>query len=167
MVGKSLTGICDDFTNAPKRVCPRGIEGIGVTALLAKLQDIRFLRYIMASVGALALDVASFLALIELGLAATPASSIGYSIGIVTHWLLSSRKVFQDSVAERGYDRTRQKALFVISALIGLGMTTIIVAAGVWAGFDPRAAKLVAIGVSFMATWLLRSRIVFKPRASG
>ena len=147
---------------------PKGPWGIGVTALLAKLRDIRFLRYILASVGALAVDVGTFLALIGFGMAATPASSIGYSIGIVTHWLLSSRAVFQDSVAERGSGvRARQKALFVISALIGLGLTTAIVAIGVWSGLDPRLAKLIAIGASFFATWLLRSRIVFRPQAGG
>ena len=139
-----------------------------MTALLARLRDIRFLRYILASVGALAVDVGTFLALIGFGMAAAPASAVGYSIGIVTHWLLSSRAVFQDSVAVRGSGvRARQKALFVISALIGLGLTTAIVAVGVWSGVDPRLAKLVAIGASFMVTWLLRSRIVFKQGASG
>ena len=138
-----------------------------MSTLLAKLRDIRFLRYILASVGSLAVDVASFLALMALAVAAAPASAVGYSLGIVTHWLLSSRAVFQDSVAQRGYARTRQKAMFVISALIGLALTTAIVASGVWAGIDPRLAKLVAIGVSFMVTWLLRSKIVFRSQAGG
>ncbi|MEQ8772404.1 MAG: hypothetical protein RIC51_06145, partial [Erythrobacter sp.] len=63
--------------------------------------------------------------------------------------------------------RTRQKALFVISALLGLGLTTAIVGFGDMAGIDPRIAKLVAIGVSFMATWLVRSRIVFRAAITG
>ena len=138
-----------------------------MSTLLAKLRDIRFLRYILASVGSLAVDVAGFLALMALAVAAAPASAVGYSLGIVTHWLLSSRAVFQDSVAQRGHARTRQKAMFVISALIGLALTTAIVASGVWAGIDPRLAKLVAIGVSFMVTWLLRSKIVFRSQAGG
>ena len=50
----------------------------------------------------------------------------------------------------------------MISALVGLGLTTAIVWAGDASGFDPRLAKLVAIGVSFTATWLLRSRVVFR-----
>ena len=32
--------------------------------------------------------------------------------------------MFHESVAERGPERTRQKALFVISALAGLALTT-------------------------------------------
>ena len=133
-----------------------------MTGLVSKLSDIRFLRYIFASVGALAVDVGAFLALMAAGVAAAPASAIGYSLGILAHWLMSSRAVFQDTVAQGGMARTRQKALFVISALIGLALTTAIVGVGDYAGGDPRVAKLVAIGVSFMATWLIRSRIVFR-----
>ena len=133
-----------------------------VVSILAKLRDVRFIRYVLASVGALAVDVGSFLAFWGMGVAAAPASAMGYSLGILAHWLLSSRAVFQDSVAEGGMARTKQKALFVISALAGLGLTTAIVGAGDWAGIDPRIAKGVAIIVSFTATWLLRSKIVFR-----
>ena len=131
-------------------------------ASLLRIADVRLVRYGIASVGALAVDFGSFLALLALGAPAVAASAAGYGLGIVVHWLLSSRAVFADSVAGRGRDRTRQKALFVASALVGLGLTTGIVGGADFAGFDPRAAKLVAIGVSFMATWLLRSRIVFR-----
>jgi hypothetical protein len=70
--------------------------------------------------------------------------------------------VFNDTVAPRGLPRTRQKALFVASALIGLALTTGIVGTGDLAGLDPRVAKGVAICASFALTWLLRSRIVFR-----
>ena len=129
---------------------------------LSKLRNIRFLRYVGASIGALAVDVGSFLALMATGLAAAPASAIGYSLGILAHWLMSSRAVFQDNVAAGGIKRTQQKALFVISALIGLALTIAIVGAGDWAGGDPRLAKLAAIVVSFFVTWLLRSKVVFR-----
>ena len=132
---------------------------------LQRLRDVRFIRYLLASVGALAVDVGSFLALMALGMAAVPASAAGYGAGILAHWLLSSRKVFTGQVAAGGIARTRQKALFVLSALAGLAITTAIVAAGEWLAIDPRASKLVAIAVSFMATWLIRSRIVFQSAA--
>lgn len=139
-----------------------------MTDLLAKLRDIRLLRYLLASVGALSVDMGSFLALLAVGMFPALASACAYCAGIVAHWLLSSRTVFTDTVAERGRHRTRQKALFVISALIGLLLTTAIVGAGDAAGIDPRLAKLVAIAVSFFATWLLRSRIVFRdPTKNG
>lgn len=135
--------------------------GKNMAELLSKLRDIRFVRYIGASVGALLVDVASFLALLSLGVMAAPASAIGYTLGILAHWLLSSRTVFQDSVATRGAGRTKQKALFVLSALAGLALTTAIVGGGDLANIDPRIAKGAAIIVSFAATWLLRSKMVF------
>ena len=131
-------------------------------ALVRRFDLARLIRYGFASAGALAIDMGAFLLLLALQMAAAPASAIAYSIGIVTHWLLSSRAVFTDTVADRGPQRTRQKALFVGSALVGLALTTLIVGGGDMAGLDPRLAKLGAIAVSFTATWLLRSKLVFR-----
>jgi len=136
-----------------------------LTAIFNRFCERRFLLYVLASVAALGADVGSFLALMSAGVAAAMASAIGYSLGIVVHWLISSRAVFQANVAERGSARTKQKALFVISALVGLGLTTAIVGGADVAGLDPRFAKLVAIAISFAATWLLRSHIVFRGEA--
>ena len=122
-------------------------------------------KYLVASVIALGVDLGSFLALLELGSAPAAASASAYSLGIVAHWLLSSRSVFAEGVAERGPERTRQKAMFVISALVGLAITTGIVGAGHAMGIDPRLAKLAAVGVSFVITWLLRERVVFRKNA--
>ena len=127
-----------------------------------RIADIRFVRYGLASVGALAVDMGIFLALLAMAVPAAPASALGYALGIVAHWLLSSRAVFADTVAERGVERTKQKALFVVSAMIGLGLTTAIVGMADLGGFDPRLAKLVAIVVSFTATWMLRNKVVFR-----
>jgi len=136
-----------------------------VISTLNRLRDMRFLRYLLASAGALAVDMGSFLALLSLGMMAAASSAASYSLGIMAHWMLSSRTVFNDSVAERGLLRTRQKALFVFSALLGLALTTAIVGGGDAAGIDPRVAKLAAIGASFMLTWLLRSKVVFRASA--
>lgn len=130
--------------------------------LLYRLRKTTVIRYGIASVGALAVDMGLFLALLSSGMMAAIASAIGYSAGIVAHWILSSRKVFTDSVAERGAARIRQKALFVVSALIGLALTTAIVGLVTALHGDPRLAKLVAIVVSFTATWLLRKHLVFR-----
>ncbi|UAB78549.1 GtrA family protein [Erythrobacter sp. SCSIO 43205] len=130
--------------------------------LIFKITDIRFVRYLAVSVGALAVDFGSFLTLLALGVLATPAAALGYSFGILAHWFMSSRAVFHDRVAERGGARSRQKALFVISALVGLGLTTLIVGAGEWSGIDPRAGKLAAIVISFGVTWMIRAKVVFR-----
>lgn len=131
-------------------------------AVFMRMIDTRLVRYLLASVGALAVDMGTFLALLSLGMWAAGASAVGYCLGIGAHWLMSSRAVFVGNVAHGGMARTRQKALFVVSALVGLGLTTAIVWAGDASGFDPRLAKLLAIAVSFTATWLLRSRVVFR-----
>lgn len=130
--------------------------------MLRRAADIVLLRYLAASVVALGVDMGAFLALLRAGTAAALAASIGYSLGIVAHWLLSTRAVFTDGVAERGPERTRQKAMFVMSALLGLALTTAIVGIGSRLGIDPRLAKLVAIGASFTLTWLLRKTVIFR-----
>lgn len=132
-----------------------------VTAALSLLRNWTYLRYILSSAGALGVDVALFMALFHLGLYPAAASALGYMAGIVAHWLLSSRAVFREKVAERGRQRDRQKALFLGSALVGLGLTIAIVWAGDLMGFDPRLAKLLAIGVSFQTTYFMRKRVVF------
>lgn len=134
-------------------------------AIVTRLRDMRFLRYLLASFGALAVDVGSFLALLAFGMVAAPASAIGYTLGILAHWLLSSRTVFVGNVAERGPERNRQKAMFVASAIAGLVVTTLIVGTADLGGIDPRLAKIAAIAVSFTLTWLLRSKIVFRAMA--
>lgn len=47
-----------------------------------------YLRYVSASIVALAADVLLFLALQAGGMAAGGASAIGYCAGIVTHWII-------------------------------------------------------------------------------
>lgn len=122
-----------------------------------------FLRYVAVSVGALATDMGVFLALLEAGLPSISASAIGYSIGILAHWILSSRKVFQDRVSDKGTAaRTQQKAMFLASALLGLLLTIAIVGAGTALGLDPRLAKIIAIIISFLLTYALRNIVIFR-----
>ncbi|WP_296678612.1 GtrA family protein [Novosphingobium sp.] len=135
--------------------------------MLRRAADIVLIRYLLASVLALGVDMGTFLTLLYAGTAAMLAATIGYSLGIVAHWLLSSRAVFAEGVAARGPERTRQKALFVLSALLGLALTTAIVGAATHLGIDPRLAKLVAIGASFTLTWMLRKAVIFRTRVQA
>lgn len=136
-------------------------------ALRSRLLDATPIRYFAASLVALAADMGSFLVLLEMGSSAAPASAASYALGIIVHWLISSRAVFADSVAAGGRPRTIQKAMFVISAMIGLALTTLIVGAGAALGIDPRLAKLAAVGASFVTTWLLREKLVFRKAAAA
>ncbi|MDP3906439.1 GtrA family protein [Novosphingobium sp.] len=131
---------------------------------IAALKNVVLLRYLAASALALGVDIGAFLALLALGVPGAAAAAAGYTAGIAAHWLLSSRAVFQQGVAVRGPERTRQKAMFVGSALFGLALTTAIVGTGEALGSDPRLAKLLAIAASFTATWLLREKVIFRPQ---
>jgi len=131
-------------------------------------RQLTYMRYLVVSVAALAVDLGLFLAFLPLGMLSMVASAIGYSAGIIVHWFLSSRKVFGDRVSDKGTsERTQQKAMFVMSALLGLAITTAIVGAGDALGFDPRIAKIIAIGVSFQLTYMLRNVIIFRSAKAG
>lgn len=119
-----------------------------------------YLRYVAVSAGALGVDIGVYLGALSAGMAAASAAALGYLCGVAVHWFLSSRVVF-DEVAAGGLARTKQKALFLTSALIGLGITVGVVAIASQVGIDPRLAKLGAIVISFQTTYLLRRRVVF------
>jgi putative flippase GtrA len=120
-----------------------------------------YTRYVGASVVALGVDFAMFMAALSLGVPPALAAATGYIGGIVCHWLISSRMVFTAQIAASTAGRRQQQALFVLSALVGLGITTGIVGLGSRYGLDPRLAKGIAIVVSFQATYVLRKKVVF------
>lgn len=120
-----------------------------------------YVRYIGASAVSLGVDFAIFMAALSVGIPPALAAACGYIVGIACHWLISSRMVFVGLVAEDSASRRQQQALFVLSALVGLGITTAIVGFGSRYGLDPRVAKAIAIVVSFQATYVIRKKVVF------
>ena len=102
-------------------------------------------RYLLASVVALGCDVAVYFALVGMSLDTTFASALGYSIGIIVHWLISSQIVFVGKLRE-GTALHLQRALFAGSALLGLGLTVGIVAMFTSMGSDALTAKIVIEG---------------------
>jgi len=121
-----------------------------------------FARYLGASIAALACDVALFLLLLRAEIPPMAASAAAYMAGIIVHWILSTRFVFDSGMVARGIARTRQKGMFVVTALIGLAINTLIVGCGDLLGLDPRLAKLAAIAVSFQATYVARRTTIFR-----
>ncbi len=130
-------------------------------AFVQKLMQVTFLRYVGASAIALAGDVGLFNLFLLGGWLPVTAAAASYGAGIVIHWLISSRLVFVEGARTAGFDRVRQKGLFLGSAFVGLALTVAIVWAGDSAGLDANLAKLAAIGVSFVATYVLRKTLVF------
>lgn len=121
-----------------------------------------FARYLATSIAALGCDVALFLLLLRAEMLPMAASVAGYTAGIIVHWILSTRFVFDDGMVAQGLARTRQKGMFVVTALIGLAITALIVGCGDLLGLDPRLAKLAAIAVSFQATYVARRTTIFR-----
>src|SRR6478752_1089598 len=76
-----------------------------MTELFHRIRGLRLARYIAASAVALGADMATFLVLLDLGVFAAAASAAGYCLGILVHWLVSSRKVFGDTLAASGAAR--------------------------------------------------------------
>ncbi len=120
-----------------------------------------YVRYVVASGGALGVDMTLFMAALVLAMAPAAAAALGYCAGILAHWLMSSRAVFVGQLAEKGTARRQQQLLFLGSALVGLALTVAIVGLGHRLAIDPRLAKLVAIAISFQVTYLLRRKLVF------
>lgn len=120
--------------------------------------------YGFVSVLALAIDSAAFLKLAQYGLTPALAAAIGYSLGLVVHFVLSSRLVFDG--AATGKSPLRLFGEFAVTGLAGLlitaGCVTVMID-----GFrsGPLAAKAVAVAFSFAAVFLFRRAFVFQPRA--
>lgn len=130
--------------------------------MIAQLLSWTYSRYLLASVGSLACDLGVFLLLLHTGMPPMAASAGGYSVGILVHWLFSTRFVFDGGMASAGVVRVRQKGLFVLTALLGLAITVAIVGTGARLGLDPRIAKLIAVAISFQATYLARRATIFR-----
>ena len=93
------------------------------------------------------------------------AAVVAYCVGLQVHWGLATRWVFAPEQVREGPARRAQFGMFVGSALVGLAITALTVAVGEALDGDPRVAKLVAVGLSFTATFALRRAIVFRPAA--
>ena len=118
-------------------------------------------RYLIASAAALACDVAVYALLLRSGLAAAAAGTIGYGVGLLVHYSLSAAWVFPDRGGRRRTVPTFAK--FAATGVLGLAMTTTIIA--VLAGLcGAIAAKMMAVGVSYVAVFVLRRLYVFAPR---
>ena len=116
-------------------------------------------RYLVASIIALAFDVALFSSLVAVKVDPTLASAAGYCAGILVPWLGRAEMVFK---TREGAARHIQRALFAGSALAGLGITVATVEILGRAGIHPIPSKGAAVAVSFFAVYALRKWGVFR-----
>jgi len=142
-----------------------GLAGGCISTVLERLlrrHDLwpQLLRYGLVSGAALAVDFSVFLALNGMIGRATLSGVIGYGAGIVLHYVLSCRFVFEAGRSEKAAQRRFVE--FLASGLVGLAVTAAVIALVTSVlGMAPVAGKLVAVGVSFAGVFLIRRSIVF------
>tara|TARA_A100001391_G_scaffold273_3_gene681 strand:+ start:5542 stop:5955 length:414 start_codon:yes stop_codon:yes gene_type:complete len=136
---------------------------MGWRKVIAPFLEAQFLRYAICAVGAMAVDVGSFVILLGQGMSAGLSAALAYAIGTMANWWLVSRGVFDEALAARGPARLRQQFLFYGTTLVGLALTTMIVSVLVATGMVPIVTKAIAIVVSFFLNWSVRKYLVFRP----
>lgn len=100
------------------------------------------------------------------GTRAAVAGIVGYSFGLVLHYVLSIRYVFQTDVSIKG--GLRRFVEFVLSGLIGVAITWLIIAVATEVLHLPALiGKVAAVGTSFVIVFLLRRGIVFAGRKTA
>jgi len=142
----------------------RSTVGIWVGSLpgpLAFLNRFSITRYLLASIVSLAFDVALFMVLVAFLFDPGISSAIGYSAGILVHWLISSSFVFPGKTRD-GAALQLQRLGFIGTAVLGLGITVSIVSWLTDLGTLPVVAKGVAVFVSFFVVYLTRKFGVFR-----
>lgn len=132
-----------------------------IQKLIAYWRSFTFVRYFGASVIALIVDIIIYSGAILLSIMPSIASAIGYSIGIIVHWAMSSNFVFIGK-KKQGVKLQLQRALFAGSALLGLGITIGTVQILTNADVGPIVAKLCAVIISFFTVYVLRKWGVFR-----
>lgn len=118
-----------------------------------------FARYFLASLAALAVDMAVLLVLATVTHYLV-AASLGFVVGAVVSYLLATRWVFR----RRRFLR-REKAelgLYVLVGMLGLGLNDLVIMLAVgYAGIPLAAAKLLAAGATFLFNFVLRKLALF------
>jgi putative flippase GtrA len=120
-------------------------------------------RYSAVSALALALDLTIYLVLTAATMRPSSAGVIGYGAGIVLHYLLSVRFVFDASATDKVHAHLFGE--FALSGLSGMVTTAIVIAAATdLANLSVFSAKALAAGASFLVVFALRRSVVFAAR---
>jgi putative flippase GtrA len=122
-----------------------------------------FIKYLTVSAIALFVDYSAYwiIAYSEL-MELTGAAVVGYIAGLIVAYFLISKRVFSNGWLSAR--RTYEVLLFALSGVLGIALTYVSVKFYVLAfGENIHGAKILAVGVSFVVTYLFRKLFVFKP----
>ncbi len=124
-----------------------------------------FVRYFAISGVALAVDTSLFLALVRLmDVDYMVAATIGFIAGSLLHYTLAVRLVFTHR--KLAHNAVAESALYIAIGVIGLAVNNAIIYACVsWLQAPLLMAKLAAAAGSFLAGYMARKLILFRPMA--
>ncbi len=127
----------------------------------------QLVRYAGVSALALGLDFAVFVLLTHFHvMSAALAGATGYSMGLVLHYTLSVRLVFDASASLK--TRRRLFMEFAASGIFGVFTTWAVIHLAVSTlGMGPVCAKGLAVLVSFAAVFMIRRSIIFAARPTA
>jgi nicotinate-nucleotide adenylyltransferase len=120
----------------------------------------RLLRYTAVNLASLAVDYAVFLSLTHAFAIPVTASMVSYAVAFALNYHLSRRLVF----AGHGTHKSERRLFteFMASGVFGLLLTAAVTGGGIHLlGLSPTIAKTAAVLMSFVALYLIRSRLVF------
>lgn len=123
----------------------------------------RLLRYTGVNIVSVMVDYAIFLSLMPLLGMPVVASTIGHAVAFSLNYVLSRRLVFLTGGAQKG--ERRLFAEFMVTGILGLVLTAAVTAAGIYGlGLSPIVAKTMAMLLTFVTLYIIRSRLVFTPQ---
>lgn len=124
----------------------------------------RLVRYTGVNLGSLVVDYAIFLFLLPLTGLPVVASTIGHAAAFSLNYALSRTFVFQGEGSQKG--QRRLVIEFMATGLLGLALTAAGTAIALYGfGFSPIVAKTMAMLVTFVTLYIIRSRLVFVPQS--
>jgi len=137
---------------------------VPATPLAGRRTAMEFVRYFIASGGALAVDFGLYRLSLGLGLAYPVAAVIGFCAGAVVAYMASIAWVFEArSVRRAGIEF----GVFVAIGVAGLALTELLLWLQVERfGLPPLWSKIGAAGVVFVFNFVVRKTMLFRGRAA-
>jgi putative flippase GtrA len=167
-VSAKLTAVLVTFVTVfvlRRHVVFASFKGESVKAVFSKnVQSIamQLIRYALTSGTALVADMSAFIALLSVGLSATLAGLTSFGLGVVTHYVIGTRFVFDTQAVRRS--RAQLFAEYATAGMTGAILTTCVIATATSSavGMPPLAAKVLAIGLNFVVVFTLLRNVVFR-----
>lgn len=119
----------------------------------------RLFRYGLTAGAAAVVDIGGFALLHRFGLPLVPAAAASFLVATVVNYLLTARHVFHADTSLSGYLRFLSAA--GVGFVLNVGVTT---AVAQILGVPALLAKVIGVGVAFLANFALNTLFVFRKK---